>query len=161
ASLSYIILSYILLVVAFIDLDHLVVPNGIIVFGIVAGMILLSVNGLSIGWNAALLGAVTVSGFLYLTGVLGKLLFRKQSMGLGDVKLGALIGLFVGWKWAIVLLFLTFYIAALVGLAGLVTNRMRFGQRIPFGPFLSLGTISTLFFGDFIWDFIILKIILR
>ena len=160
-SLSYIILSYLLIAVALIDLDHLVVPNEIIVFGIVVGIILLLINGLPVGWNNALFGAVTISGFLYLSGVLGMLVFRKQSMGLGDVKLGAVIGIFVGWKWAIVLLFLTFYIAALVALAGLATSRMRFGQRIPFSPFLSVGTVSTLFLGDFILESIIEKIILR
>lgn len=160
-SLSYIILTYVLIVVALIDLDHLIVPNGVILFGFGAGIVLLLVDGLPVGWKDALLGAAVVSGFLYLSGLLGIALFRKQSMGFGDVKLGAMIGLYVGWQWAVVLLFQAFFIAALIGSAGLVTNRIQFGQRIPFGPFLSLGTVSTLFLGDFIWESIIQQIILR
>lgn len=157
-SLKYLILVYILLVVAIVDLDHLIIPNGVTLFGVISGLVFLLFGKSGLGWKEALMGALLVGGFLYASGGLGKLLFRKESMGFGDVKLGFMIGLFIGWEWGIVALFLSFFLASLVGIPGLISRRIQFGQRIPFGPFLSLGSILTLFFGEWIIQFYLTNI---
>lgn len=149
-SIEYIVLVYILIVVTMIDLEHLIIPNEVIIPGIGAGFIFLLMNKIGIGWVNALLGGLLMGGFLYASGGLGKLLFRKESMGMGDVKLGVLIGIFIGWKWVIVALFLTFFSAGFYGLMGLIAGRIKFGQKVPFAPFLFLGTLLTLFTGDWI-----------
>jgi len=149
-SIEYIVLVYILIVVTMIDLEHLIIPNEVIIPGIGAGFIFLLMNEIGIGWVNALLGGLLMGGFLYASGGLGKLLFRKESMGMGDVKLGVLIGIFIGWKWVIVALFLTFFSAGFYGLMGLIAGRIKFGQKVPFAPFLFLGTLLTLFTGDWI-----------
>lgn len=152
-SLSYIVLAYILVVVAFIDLDHLIIPNKVTLLGFVVGLVFVLASGSPKGWTNPLIGAILVGGFLYASGILGKLVFHKESMGFGDVKLGAMIGIFIGWKWGIVALFLSFNGAAIFGLTGLILHRVEFGQRIPFGLFLSLGSVLTLFMGDWIIQF--------
>lgn len=157
-SLKYLIFSYILIIVAVIDLDHLIIPNGVTLFGVVSALAFLLAGESGLLWTEAMLGAVLVGGFLYISGWLGKLLFKKESMGFGDVKLGIMIGLFIGWEWGIVALFISFFLASLVGVPGLISRRIQFGQRIPFGPFLSLGSILTLFIGEWIIQFYLTNI---
>lgn len=94
-----------------------------------------------LGWVVG--GGVLVSLFFYLLTVATK----GRGMGLGDVKLGMLIGLVVGWPevWAAV--FLAFSVGALVSVVLLVTGRKRFGETVPFGPFLVAGTLVSWFWG--------------
>ena len=149
-SVKYIVLAYLLVVIAVIDWDHLFIPNSLVLFGLGAGVIFLLIGRHNMGWIEALSGAILMGGFLYATGGLGKLIFQKESMGMGDVKLGAMIGLFIGWKWVAVALFLTFISAGIFGIVGLISGQIKFGQKVPFGPFLSLGTVFTLLIGDWI-----------
>jgi hypothetical protein len=69
--------------------------------------------------------------------------FKKEAMGFGDVKLMAMIGAFVGWQGALLSLFLGCVFGAIVGSA--LALRSGLGLRIPFGPYLALGAIVTLF----------------
>jgi leader peptidase (prepilin peptidase)/N-methyltransferase len=91
----------------------------------------------------ALAGAAAGAGAIYLVGVLGKLVFHKEAMGFGDVKYMAMIGSVLGWRGVL----LTFVLACLMGsILGigkyLVVRRMGY---VPFGPFLSGGALTMLF----------------
>lgn len=72
-------------------------------------------------------------------------------MGLGDVKLAALMGLFLGYPGIVVALYLAFLTGALVGVILIILGKKRFGEQIPFGPFLSTAAIISLFWGELIW----------
>jgi len=77
--------------------------------------------------------------------VIGKILFRREAMGLGDVKFMAALGGLLGWKPIILVFFLAAIIGAVVGVAHLLRTR---DHHMPFGPFLSLGALITLHGGD-------------
>ena len=82
---------------------------------------------------------------LYGTGVLGDLLFRKESMGGGDVKLMAMAGSILGWKFVVLAFFLAPMLALLPGLFVLLAKR---SHVIPYGPFLSVALAVALFHGE-------------
>ncbi len=75
-----------------------------------------------------------------------------KGMGGGDLKLAVFLGLVFGFPNSIVVLMLSFLLGSLVGIILLVFKKRNFGQTIPFGPFLSLGGVITLFWGDLILD---------
>jgi leader peptidase (prepilin peptidase) / N-methyltransferase len=78
---------------------------------------------------------------------------KGKGMGGGDLKLSLFIGLVFGFPLALVQLMLSFLLGSIVGVALLIARKKNFGQTIPFGPFLSLGGIITLFWGQKILDF--------
>ncbi len=88
-------------------------------------------------------GGMLLAAFLFLW-----LITKKQGFGFGDVKLIFPLALLMGWPRAFVGVFLAFLIGAVVGVGLIFTGRARFGKPIPFGPFLVLGTILALLWGD-------------
>lgn len=75
---------------------------------------------------------------------------KGRGMGMGDVKLVFLMGLVLGWPKILIALYLSFISGALIGLLLIAIGKKRFGQEIPFGPFLSASTIATLLYGNFL-----------
>lgn len=100
----------------------------------------------------ALIGAAAGGLSLWLIGVLGKAAFKKEAMGLGDVKLMAAVGAWQGWQMVFLAIFLGALVAAVVGISGIIMKKAKWGARIPFGPFLAAGSLLTLFFG---WEILI------
>jgi leader peptidase (prepilin peptidase)/N-methyltransferase len=76
------------------------------------------------------------------------LVSRGRWMGLGDVKLAVLMGLFLGWPNILAALILAFFVGAVVGIGLMITGRKTLKSKIPFGPFLVLGTFAALLFGN-------------
>jgi len=141
-----------LIVATFVDLEIREIPDEISLGGLVAGLILAVIFPSILGaasWNKALigsvLGALAGGGSIYLMGFFGEMVFKKEAMGGGDVKLMAMIGAFLGWKLAL----LTFFIAPLFGsVAGLVMKAKDGGDIIPYGPYLSLAAVTSIFWGE-------------
>ncbi len=77
---------------------------------------------------------------------------KKRGFGFGDVKMAPAIGLLLMWPKTLVAVMLAFIIGALVGIVLLVVRRKRFGQTLPFGPFLVLGIAIALLWGQKIWN---------
>lgn len=101
---------------------------------------------------ASMIGIVVGGGCIYIMGILGDVIFRKESMGGGDVKLMAMVGAFLGWKLAI----LSFFIAPFFGSIYGVAEKIRTGDTaIAYGPFLVAGSLISLFYGDRIIDIIL------
>lgn len=99
----------------------------------------------AIGLGASLFGMAVGAGSIYSIGVLGKLMFRKDAMGFGDVKLMGLLGAVLGWQPVLLSIFIACLLGSVIG----ITMRLRSGsQHIPFGPFLCAGAISLVFWGD-------------
>ena len=127
--------------------------------GIVAGIILSIVYPALHGESSAypsfvtsLVGALTGGGFLYLAGLFGKWVFKKEAMGFGDVELLTMIGAFLGWK----AVFLTIFFGSLFGSAvGIIMRIREKAEYVPFGPYLSMGAIVSLFWGQRIINLII------
>lgn len=147
----YMSFIFILIITTFVDLEHLIIPQSFINAGLI-----LAVSGFIAFWDtrwiSGLIGAVIAAGFLYLSGIFGKALFHKESMGFGDVLLGLITGLFLGWKLSIMMLFLTFCSAAVILLILMAFKKVKTGVHVPFGPFMALGSVLSLFFGEFLID---------
>ena len=93
----------------------------------------------------SLLGVVIGGGIIYLMGMLGDFLFKKESMGGGDIKLMALIGAFLGWKLAVLAFFIAPFFGAVFGIIEKIRTK---DTAIAYGPFLALGALISLFWGD-------------
>ncbi len=80
------------------------------------------------------------------------ILTKGKGMGGGDVKLGAFIGLMLGFPQSLLALMLSFLTGAIFSIVAIIFGKKHFGQVIPFGPFLVLGSLITLFWGNLIMD---------
>jgi leader peptidase (prepilin peptidase) / N-methyltransferase len=135
-----------LIALAGIDYEHFLLPDVITLPGIAVGL-LLSLFADWIDWRQALLGAALGGGGLWLLARLWLLLRHEEGMGLGDVKMLAMVGAFLGWQGVLVTVFLGSLAGALVGLTLIALGRLDLGSRLPFGVFLSGGALVALFAG--------------
>lgn len=135
----------------FTDFKEQIVPDEVTLGGLALGLLisfiyptLHEVGSHWIGLFNSFLGALVGAGALYLTGVFGNIVFRKESMGGGDVKLLAMVGAFLGWKMVL----LTFFISPFFGaIAGIMLKLKKKAETIPYAPFLSLGSVISLIWG--------------
>ena len=156
-----IVLGTMLLIVFFIDLDHFIIPNRITYPGVLIGLGFTlagasPLSGLSYvstasGWRAAAAAALTAAALgavFVLINVLSARLLGEEGMGLGDAKLAAMIGAFLGWPIGAVAILLGVFVGGVIGL-GLLALRIR-GRRehIPFGPALAAGAFLAMWWGS-------------
>ncbi len=135
-----------LVVVSFIDLEHQIIPDSISIPGIAAGLAA-SFLLAHTSFADSLIGAAGGGLALFAVAYLYELAAGRAGMGGGDIKLLAMIGAWMGWKALPMIVFLSSLSGALIGFVYLAFSRKGMRARIPFGPFLSLGTIIYLFFG--------------
>ena len=93
-------------------------------------------------------GVVVGGGIILIIGLGGSVIYKKEAMGGGDVKLAAMIGAFLGWRYIIISLFLGFFLGALTGIILIMTKIKKREDAIPFGPFIILGSFITLLWGE-------------
>lgn len=146
-SLIYIILSSTLIIIAFIDLNEQIVPDVISLPGIVIGFII-SFFVPYISFINSALGVLVGGGIILIIGMAGSVIFKKEAMGGGDVKLAAMIGAFLGWRYIVISLFLGFFLGALAGIFLIMSKIKSREDTVPFGPFIVLGSFITLLWGD-------------
>lgn len=140
-----------LVIASFIDFEHQVIPDEVSLGGLLCGILasvfyppLHQTTNLATSLWASVMGAAVGAGSLYGIGVVGRWIFKREAMGLGDVKLLAMLGSFLGWR-AILLIIM---VASLVGsVVGLVLRVRRRAEVIPFGPYLSLGGLVAMVWG--------------
>lgn len=145
--LVYFIFISSLLVITFIDIDHKIIPDVITLPGIPAGLAA-SLFLSTITFKAAILGVLIGGGSLLLVAWTYHLITRKEGMGGGDIKLLGMIGAFIGWKGVIFTIFTASVAGTFVGMIFMLLKGKNLKFAIPFGPFLSIGAISFIFFGD-------------
>lgn len=144
-AIAYAALFSSLLVVAFIDLDHQIIPDRITLPGIPIGFVC-AATVLPVGWLNSLLGILIGGGLLWFMAWISPYLFGKEGMGGGDIKLLAMVGAFLGWEPALLTVMVGASIGAVTGLSLIGLKIIRRDQYIPFGPFLALGALIALFF---------------
>jgi len=137
----YLFLSCVLTAAAFMDLESMIIPNSLMCFSFLGGILLNFLFGTA-GIEEMLLGSA--AGGLPLLAVA---VMSRGGMGGGDIKLASVIGLFLGWKLALAALFISFSIGGIVGILLLLLGLKRRKDCIPFGPFLALGGIFSILFG--------------
>src|SRR4030042_2674312 len=147
-SLSYLIyFAFVaaLIVITVIDLYHQIIPDVISLPGIGVGLLASLIIPQHTFFNS-LIGILLGGGSLFLVATLYQWFFKREGMGGGDVKLLAMIGAFLGWKAVLLTIFLSSLIGSILGITIIVLQGKNFKYAIPFGPFLSLGAVITLFY---------------
>jgi leader peptidase (prepilin peptidase)/N-methyltransferase len=142
----------------FVDFEHLIIPDRVTLGGIVAGLLLsLAAPSLheetrylhGLGWAG--IGAVIGWGLLWMIAIFGRLLFRKEAMGFGDVKLMGAIGAFLGAKAVFFTVMVSSFVGSIVGITLVVAGQKNMQSRIPYGPYLALAALIWMFWGPSIW----------
>lgn len=139
-----------LIVITFIDLDFQIIPDRITLAGLpialLAGSLLLPdpfLRMASLGYKASIIGALGGFGLFYAVALLS-----RGGMGGGDIKLMAMIGALMGWKAVLLTTFLGSLAGSVVGVFLMAFKGKGRKTKIPFGPFLALGALLTLFWGQ-------------
>ena len=135
----------VMVVIAFIDLDSMIIPNVIVLPAALIGLAA-SIAFDPGRWWVYLVAAVGSSLFLFVLA-----LIWPGGMGMGDVKLALLMGAVLG-ALVVVAFFLAFLIGATVGLVLILSKRKGRKDAIPFGPYLALGSVIALLYGPWMLD---------
>ncbi|PIP15690.1 MAG: hypothetical protein COX46_05235 [bacterium (Candidatus Ratteibacteria) CG23_combo_of_CG06-09_8_20_14_all_48_7] len=142
-----------LILASFIDWEHYLIPDLVVYPGIVLGLLfnlifpeLAFSNDSLYALKESFLGVLVGGGFLYLTALAGEIVMKKEAMGGGDVKLLAMIGAFLGWRSVLLAIFFGSIIGSVVSLALIGLKIKKRTDYIPFGPYLSLGAVISLFY---------------
>ena len=140
------VLVTLLVIVFFTDLYHYIIPNRITYPGIAIGLLFASLQG----WPALAVAAITAAalggGFIVLN-VLSARFLGEEGMGLGDAKLAAMIGAFLGWPTAGVAIFLGIFLGGVAGAILLALRKKKRREHIPFGPALATGALLAMWWG--------------
>ncbi len=142
--IMYLILIYLLIPITFIDIDYLIIPNEFILIGLCVLAIGLPLNLLPISWIEGVNGSLIFAGFLFFIGLIGQFILKKESIGFGDVKLGLILGGYLGVEYSILALYMSFAIAGLMVLILLGGKFIDRKAKIPFGPYLAGGTLLSI-----------------
>ena len=129
-----------------IDLEHQILPNSITLPGIVAGVLLSFIA--PPGWRDALLGVLLGAGILYAIAGAYYLWRREEGLGMGDVKMLAMIGAFLGWKAVLVTMVVSSFSGAAIGVALIAAQRGGMKLALPFGTFLAIGAVVAMLAGE-------------
>jgi len=126
-----------LIVLFAIDLEHHLLPNAITLPGIIAGFLFSLFT--EPGWTASLIGIVFGGGLLYAIAEAYYRIRHEEGLGMGDVKMLAMIGAFIGWQLTLLTLMTASLAGSVIGLGLLATGRGSMKYALPFGTFLALG----------------------
>ncbi len=138
---EYITFSALLIAIGFIDLFDGVVPDVIVIPGAIVGLVFSALQG-----KAALFSSIF--GLLFLFGVFALIIVvTRGGMGQGDATFGAMIGSFVGFKFSVVVLVLSFILGAIIGVILMSTSRKSGKDAIPFGPYLAIAAYIVALYG--------------
>ncbi|MEE9441401.1 MAG: A24 family peptidase [candidate division Zixibacteria bacterium] len=152
--LGVLLLSILFGIVCIADFKFQIIPNNLLVIYSILGIFLAIIPHQPSFFDSILGG---IFGFVLFLGIewIGSIVFRKPAMGGGDIKLAAVLGLFVGWQG----IFITLFIGAILGLLYVsVAKMLVVGKKIrtiPFGSFLVFSSIITYWVGDAILDYYI------
>ena len=145
--IKYLILTPMLLSVFVIDYKLQIIPNRLNLTIFEIGLIFTFIYGLSdvaISINM-LLGMLVGGGIFLAITLLGGLIYGKEAMGLGDVKLMGALGLYFGWANMIIIALVSFLVGAILSIVLLIAKRKNMDQYIAFGPFIVLATFIVIF----------------
>ncbi len=147
--------TYLLLICTFVDLRLMIIPD-VISLPMIGFTPLVVFLHPDLDWWSALLGVVLGGGILYLIAWIYWLLRREVGLGMGDVKLLAAIGGWLGFQAILPTVFIGSMVGATVGILAIVLVRgLTLKSAIPFGPFLALGAFLHMYCGSWIQEFLI------
>ena len=155
------VMTSIFIVATFIDLDHLMIPDRFTVGGFVLGVVFaffvpelhvgrigggFLLNGIS-SVTLSIVGGVVGAGLLLWIAVMTEVFFKRETMGMGDIKLMGCIGAFCGWEGAVFSIFGGSVLGVIILMPLMLFGKLRNREKgesfmvVPFGPWLSLGAV--------------------
>ena len=146
------VLEIILLVVTCVDLEYQIIPDQLVLAGISVGIILiiydLFVSPIYRTWYSPLLGGIVVSSILFIFSKIGQKIYKIEDViGLGDVKLFIAIGMILGLEKVLIAFLVAIYLGGVYGIGIMLIDKKNSKKLIPFAPFISLGSIVSVYFG--------------
>lgn len=141
------LLTWSLIALAVIDYDHQLLPDNVTLPLIWLGLVF-NLNGVYVPITSAVIGAIAGYTSLWLVYQLFKLVTGKEGMGYGDFKLFAALGAWLGWQQLPLIILLSSFVGAIVGLGGILLLGRERSRPIPFGPFLCVAGWIALLWGD-------------
>ena len=136
--MRYILLSTILTWAAIIDMQKQIISDKLIAISALLGVVMVFLDP-ELSFLNALMGFVLGGGILLIV-----FFISKGSLGLGDVKLFACIGIFLGMDKVLSAMFVSALLSGLVGLVLIIKSDSNRKQSIPFAPFILIGTLYTI-----------------
>ncbi|HKB11988.1 MAG TPA: prepilin peptidase [Vicinamibacterales bacterium] len=133
-----------------IDLEHQILPNVITLPGIVVGFVFSLLAGP--GWLASLIGIAAGGGTLYAIAEIYYRVRHEEGLGMGDVKMLAMVGAFLGWKLMLLTLVLASFAGSIIGVLLIASGRGTMKYALPFGTFLALGAAAAASVGPALLD---------
>ncbi|MDH3345777.1 MAG: prepilin peptidase [Kiritimatiellaceae bacterium] len=157
-AITYCLAAFGLLLGTFVDIAEMWLPDRVTIGGMVVFPILSvlvpELHGAT-EWlpslKASLLGLAVGFGGFYGIGVVGKIVFRKDAMGFGDVKLMGGLGALFGWQAVLFILFVSSLFGSIIGISLIAMNKKEMSSQIPFGPYLALAAFAWMFGGAHLW----------
>jgi leader peptidase (prepilin peptidase)/N-methyltransferase len=147
----YAALASLLVVIALIDFTHMIIPNGLVIAGLILGAAKLAATiftGVFGSWTLYAIGFAAGGAPLLLIALFCWLALKKEALGGGDIKLMAFAGLVIGWRLVIPAYLIGVITGAIAGVVLLSTGKKKRGDEIPFGPYLCFGVLVSVFFGE-------------
>ena len=138
-----ILLSYMLIAITFIDVDYFIIPNEFIIFGSITSIVSHSFKLLPITIQEGFYGSLTFGGTLFIMGAIGTFIFKKEALGFGDIKLGLILGSFLGVELSLLALFLSFIFGGGISIILLIAKEVSDDHMVPFGPSIAAATLLT------------------
>jgi leader peptidase (prepilin peptidase)/N-methyltransferase len=148
---SRLVLGCMLLVLFAIDLEHHLLPNAVTLPGIVIGFLFSATSG-EPGWIDSLVGILVGGGILFAIAEVYYRVRKEEGLGMGDVKMLAMIGAFIGWKLTLMTLMMASLSGTIIGVALIISRRGNMKYALPFGTFLALGAAAAATVGQPLLD---------
>ncbi|HOO91706.1 MAG TPA: prepilin peptidase [Syntrophales bacterium] len=142
-----------LIVITFIDLKHQIIPDIITLPGIPL-FALAAIFVMDVSIKDSLIGILIGGGSLYLVALIYQLLTKRDGMGGGDIKLLAMLGGFLGWQSLWFIIMASSLIGAVAGISVMIAKGQDSKYAIPFGPFLSIGALAYIFWGNMVMNLV-------
>ncbi len=159
----------VIIVLVFIDYRHQILPNVVTLPAAISGLVLSHFQtraffldrpglglasmllpddpGRAVNWTGSILGALVGGGILYLVAVIYRVIRKQQGLGMGDVKMMAMVGAFLGWRLALLTIFAGSFLGSLAGIFLILFRGQNLQSKLAFGTFLGMGAALSLFFG--------------
>ena len=147
AALTAVALTWLLIALSFIDIDHQILPDVMVLPFLWTGLMINMFNVFT-SLQSAVIGAVAAYLSLWLVFHLFKMITGKEGMGYGDFKLFALFGAWLGWKSLPLIILLSSFVGAAIGISLILFQGRDRAQHLPFGPYLAAAGWIALLWGD-------------